>query len=53
MQQGSHEEEIMSSSQSPPELKFLLDENVHSRLGSFLEKDDDGGFVATVPSLPG
>jgi len=37
MQQGSHEAEIMSYSRSPPELKFLLDENVHSRLGLFLK----------------
>jgi predicted nuclease of predicted toxin-antitoxin system len=36
----------MSSSQSPPELKFLLDENVHSRLGSFLKASGYNVLVA-------
>jgi predicted nuclease of predicted toxin-antitoxin system len=46
MQQGSHEAEIMSSSRSPPELKFLLDENVHSRLGSFLKASGYNVLIA-------
>jgi predicted nuclease of predicted toxin-antitoxin system len=50
MQQGSHEAEIMSSSQSPPELKFLLDENVHSRLGSFLKASGYNVLVASKGS---
>jgi predicted nuclease of predicted toxin-antitoxin system len=36
----------MSSSRSPPELKFLLDENVHSRLGSFLKASGYNILVA-------
>ena len=46
MQQGSHEAEIMSSSRSPLELKFLLDENVHSRLGSFLKASGYNVLIA-------
>lgn len=46
MQQGSHEAEIMSSSRSPPELKFLLDENVHSQLGSFLKASSYNVLIA-------